>query len=86
MIIRFHRQFEKRYKALRGNQKEKFKQRRNILLEDPFHPLLNNHPLRGKYHGYRSINIGGDLRAIFKVQNEDMLIFVDIGPHARLYG
>jgi addiction module RelE/StbE family toxin len=86
MKIVLHRQFEKDYKVLRPNQKKKFKERRNLFLEDPFHPLLNNHPLQGKYTGYRSINIGGDLRAIFKARDSDTIVFVAIGPHGRLYG
>lgn len=86
MRIEFHREFEKQYKKLRSNQKKKFQERHDLFLEDSFHPLLNNHALRGRYAGYRSINVGGDLRAIFKASDNDTVLFADIGPHGRLYG
>ena len=86
MIIILHRLFEKRYRLLRPAQKRKFQERRDLFLADRFHPLLNNHPLVGKYEGYRSFNIGGDLRVIFKQLDDETVVFVEIGPHDRLYG
>ena len=47
---------------------------------------LNNHPLKGKWSGYRSINISGDLRALYKEMGEDKVIFTNIGSHNQLYG
>ncbi|PIP31366.1 hypothetical protein COX24_04015 [bacterium (Candidatus Gribaldobacteria) CG23_combo_of_CG06-09_8_20_14_all_37_87_8] len=47
--------------------------------------MLNNHPLRGNYVDYRSINITGDLRAVFKLINENEAIFVRVGTHSELY-
>lgn len=84
MIIILHRSFEKKYVKLRPAFKEKFKQRRDLFLEDSFHPFLNNHALHGKYEGFRSINVTGDIRAIFK-QLDEVVIFVDIGDHPGLY-
>ncbi|MDP3735667.1 MAG: type II toxin-antitoxin system YafQ family toxin [bacterium] len=86
MIIILHRRFEKRYRLLRLAEKRKFKERRDLFLADQFHPLLNNHPLAGKYDGYRGFNVGGDLRVIFKQLDRDTVVFVEIGPHDRLYG
>ncbi len=65
-------------------QKRKFIERRNIFLKDEFHPVLNNHALKGEYHGYRSINVTGDIRAIFK-RGFEYVIFVEIGSHSKLY-
>ena len=61
------------------------KERLVLFLQDEFNPILNNHPLRGKYKGYRSINITGDLRAIYQYQNPDIGIFVAIDTHSNLY-
>ena len=85
MIIRSHRNFKKQFYKLTKSQREKFKERSNIFLRDEFHPILNNHVLKGKYEGCRSINVGGDLRAIFKKSSEDV-VFVKIGSHSKLYG
>lgn len=85
MKIRFHKNFDKQYKKLNSERKKRVKQRLFLFLENPFHPLLGNHPLKGKYNGYRSINITGDLRAIYKFINEQECIFVTINTHSNLY-
>lgn len=85
MKIRFHRNFEKQYKKLRTNEKEKTKERLSLFIQDEFNPILNNHPLRGKYKGYRSINITGDFRAIYKYASSDARIFVAVNTHSNLY-
>ena len=54
-------------------------------MENPFHSLLNNHALSGKYSGYRSINIGGDLRAIYEPISLDIAFFIIMGTHPELY-
>jgi len=85
MIARFHRNFKKHYKNLEDKKKNKFEERINLFLEDEFDPALNNHPLRGKYKGYRSINITGDLRAIYKKMARNRAIFIAIDNHNNLY-
>lgn len=84
MIIKLHKNFVKQYKKLRESEKKRFKERRDLFLQDEFNPILNNHPLKGKYQGYRSINVTGDLRAIFKREG-NMVIFATIGSHSELY-
>jgi len=85
MKIRFHKNFEKQYKKLKKAQKKKTQERLILFLENPFHPILANHPLRGKYTGYRSINITGNLRAVYKFINEQECIFVAVDTHSNLY-
>lgn len=64
----------------------KFKERRNIFLQDKFGSVLNNHTLTGKWRGYRSINVTGNYRALYKEVNNDVVRFVAIGTHSELYG
>jgi len=78
MKIFLHKNFSKKYAKLRQNEKNKFKERRNLFLEDPYNPLLNNHPLAGKYAGCRSINVTGDLRVIYDTIDKDSVLFIDI--------
>lgn len=85
MKIRLHRNFERQYKKLRRQEKEKFKERRNLFLQNQFDPILNNHSLHGKYEGYRSINITGDLRVVYELINKDTAYFVAIDSHSNLY-
>lgn len=51
---------------------------------DSDHPLLNNHPLYGKWEGCWSINVTGDIRAIYKTEGF-IAIFLEIGSHGQLY-
>ncbi|OGE86340.1 MAG: hypothetical protein A3J48_02475 [Candidatus Doudnabacteria bacterium RIFCSPHIGHO2_02_FULL_46_11] len=85
MKIIFHKNFEKNYARLTSAQKEKFKNRKNIFLSNQFDPILRNHALSGRYEGYRSISITGDLRVIYMLINETTAFFVDIDSHSNLY-
>ena len=46
---------------------------------------LNSHPLVREWAGYRSIDITGDIRAIYKKEAERVVRFVAIGSHSQLY-
>jgi len=66
-----------------------FRDAQALFLEDQFHPQLRNHQLTGKLAGYRSINITGDWRALFKVVesgNRETITFHKLGTHKDLYG
>ena len=79
-----HRSFLKNFKKLPKEVRFKFFERRNLLLDDPFHPLLNNHSVEKAYPDCRSINITGDYRAIFFERGNET-IFIRIGTHSDLY-
>lgn len=85
MTIHLHKNFKKTYKKLTEPQKKKFKERRNLFMINEFDPILNNHALSGEYVGYRSINITGDLRVLYK-KNGDFVTFIKIDSHSNLYG
>lgn len=85
MKIRLHKNFKKKYKKLRESEKKKFKERRDLFLKNPYHPILNNHSLQGEYRGYRSIDITGDLRVHYELVADNMALFITIGTHSELY-
>lgn len=85
MKIKLHKDFEKQYQKLRASEKKKFKERRDLFIQDKQSPILNNHSLKGKYLGYRSINITGDLRVVYR-EDESNVTFVTIDSHSNLYG
>lgn len=85
MIIDFHKDFTKAFKKLPSKTKKKFQERLILFEKDTFNPILNNHSLSGEHKGYRSINVTGDIRAIYR-KNADNVIFVKMGSHSRLYG
>lgn len=85
MIIFYHKDFIKSFKKLPSKIKAKFKEKQLLFEEDEFDPILNNHALKGRWSGYRSINVTGDLRAVFK-RNPENVLFVAIDNHSNLYG
>ena len=88
MRLRFSRKFSKTYDKAPSKTKEAFDNRLKLFLDNPFNPQLNNHPLGGKYRGYRSINVTGDWRAIFSEfedESDKTVIFEVIGTHSQLY-
>ena len=85
MRIIFHKNFEKRYKKLPNKIKLKIKERNFLFIADPYNPLLNNHSLQGKYLGYRSLNVNGDIRIIYKLLDDNTALFSEIGTHSELY-
>ncbi len=84
MVVNYTKDFIKDSKRLTIRQKEKLKQRLKLFGQDKFNSSLNNHSLKGKYLGYRSINITGDLRAIYKTE-KDNIIFITLDSHSNLY-
>ncbi len=85
MTIDFHRDWKSQFRKLSPTQRDLFYQRVEMFIQNPFHPFLNNHPLHGALQGFRSINIGGDLRALFR-QTPEAYIFYRVGTHHQLYG
>ncbi len=80
----YHKRFKKQYNKLPQKIKVKFTERLEVFKDNPFAPELNNHPLHGEYLGYRSINITGDLRAVYEIQDESIK-FLFIDTHSNLY-
>ncbi len=65
-------------------QQNQLEERLEIFLANPYNPLLHNHQLTGDYADYRSINISGDIRALYYVEGDDYVL-VFVGTHAQLY-
>ena len=86
MQIKFSKKFIKMFAKVPIKIQVSFNKRLDIFLYDAFHPILNNHQLTGKYKKFRSINITGDWRVIFKeFKDDDLAIFYLIGMHSKLY-
>jgi addiction module RelE/StbE family toxin len=86
MHIYFHKHFEKMFQKCTPVVQKKFRERIAVFLDDPFSEELRNHALRGKYEGLRSINITGDIRAVYDPTDAEHVRFVAIGSHAQLHG
>lgn len=86
--IDYSKTFDKQLRKSPLKIKKAFRNRLELFLKQPFHPILNNHPLKGNLLGYRSINITGDWRALYSERSENrskVIIFEIIGTHSQLY-
>lgn len=86
MRILFHKDFRKGLEKLTANQKTRVGETIAIFENDPYEPILKNHALKGPLLGYRAISAGGDLRLIFK-ENDDYLyvVFIKVGTRNQVY-
>lgn len=85
MVIKTTGAFDKQYAKLNLKVKISFKRRVTLFKANPFDVSLRNHALKGKYLGCRSIDITGDVRALYTTQGDTIIIFGFIGTHSQLY-
>lgn len=83
--IDFTRSFTKQFKKLRPSSKHRFYERLELFKKNPHDRVLRDHALKGTYAGYRSIDIKGDLRALYRIRDGRMIIFAFIGSHSELH-
>lgn len=81
----FHQKsFKKNFRKLPQSVKESFQKRMMIFLRDEHDPLLRAHKLNPPWAGYKSIDITGDVRLIYKIEGNVCKLY-RIGTHAELY-
>lgn len=87
MDIKKHVNFKKQYKKLSDIDKNRVDQALEKFIENPTHPSLRNHALKGKdYEGLRSIDAAFDLRIIFFEEGDyKIVILLQVGTHSQLY-
>lgn len=59
-----------------------------MLEENPFHPRLKTHSLRGEFEGHRACSLGYDLRIIFRFveyEGAQAILLETIGTHDEVY-
>lgn len=78
----FDRQFQNRLSSL---QRQLALEAIELFIDEPFHKDLRNHALYGKWTGYRTISVGGDLRLHFKIISNVSVLFEAVGSHDQLY-
>ncbi len=86
MVIKYLPKFKKQYKKLPAKVQAQFDDSLRLFLVDPTSPKLRVHPLKGNYAGYWSMNVNGDIRALYLLQQDTMVIFALTGSHSELYG
>jgi mRNA-degrading endonuclease YafQ of YafQ-DinJ toxin-antitoxin module len=86
MHIIFSKKFRKRHRQLSLELQNRFRGRLILYLQNKNHPALNVHPLKGVFLGHYSLNVSGDIRAIFEIREHgNSILFHDIGSYSQLY-
>ena len=80
--IHYNNQFEDQFLKLPKTIQKKACKKEKIFKENPFHPSLRLHKLKGKLEGLWSISIDMKYRIIFKSLEDGVILFVSIGMHA----
>lgn len=87
MQIKYHRLFLKHFRqriAPNKNLVARFRQRLEIRTNDPQNAVLKDHQLVGKLQQYRSFSVTGDIRVVYRLEENTILLY-DIGSHNQVY-
>jgi addiction module RelE/StbE family toxin len=88
MQIYFSKEFEKNFKKrITGNKnlENRFFERLEFFKNNKNHPLLKNHPLKGKRASYYAFSVTADTRVIYQQAENKVYKFIDIGTHNQVY-
>lgn len=80
----FKKEYKKRIKSNKSKSK-KFFDKLEVFLKDPFHPTLQTHKLTGVLKDLWAFKVDYDLRVVFYFENDEKVIFVNIGTHDQVY-
>lgn len=86
MEVVYSHRFKKQYKKFPTELRAKVIERIGIFMDDTMNPLLNNHALAGEYRACCSINVTGNVRIIYEVQEDGTILLIAVGTHSELYG
>lgn len=84
-MIVYHRNFKKMLRKLPIAVQEKFYKCLGVFVKNSRHATLGTHSLSGEWVMCKSINVTGDIRAIYKERDNGVIQFVAIGSHSELY-
>lgn len=84
MEVKFHKNFKKKFKKIPIKVQDLFFERLDLFLRNKFDRTLNNHSVDKVFPNCKSINVGGDHRAIFEDRG-DTAVFIAIGTHSDFY-
>ena len=84
MKYQLSEQFRRKYKKQNVRIKNAIDKTLKKFSKNHLDPELNNHSLKNKFQGMRSIDITDDWRALYREERE-RIIFFEIGTHNQLY-
>jgi len=76
-----HSRFDKNYKKLPKEVKNKAKKKERIFRENPFDPRLKTHKLKGEEKETWAFDIDFHYRIKFIFLSDEEVLFLDVGIH-----
>ena len=86
MTIRYSKKFRKQYKKLTPKLQQKTTDLIRLWSQNPNDDSLRLHKLSGKMSRFHSIDITGDLRALYEIIDNEVYLYQMVGTHSQLYG
>lgn len=87
--VRFDATFEKHWlkylKKLKEKEKELLRERIALFKEDIFDKRLKTHRLKGNLREYYAFSISYSDRIVFRLLDEEEILFIEIGSHDVCY-
>lgn len=80
--IHYNDAFAEQFRALPTVIQKKAAKAEAFFRENPFHPSLRLHKLKGKLNGLWSISMDRKYLIIFKPLDDGVILFVSIGLHS----
>jgi mRNA-degrading endonuclease YafQ of YafQ-DinJ toxin-antitoxin module len=80
--IHYAEPFHEQFSALPLAIQKKACKAESFFRQNPFHPSLRLHKLKGKLEGLWSISVDRKYRIIFKPLEQGIILLVSIGLHA----
>lgn len=78
--ITYSDRFQKHYKKLSSEEKNQFKRKLLIFVENPMHPSLRVKRIKGT-DGLFEFSVNMDIRVIWFYEGETLVALIDIGHH-----
>ena len=79
------KKFDKQFRRQSVKIKKEFEKRIALFLSNINNPILNIHKLSGKLKDQCSFNVSGDIRVVYDISYDNIVILVAIGSHSELY-
>jgi addiction module RelE/StbE family toxin len=86
MTIRYSKKFKKQFKKLSPKLQLKTKECIKLWAKNPNDHSLRLHRLGGKMSRFYSIDVTGDVRALYEIINGEVYLYQMVGTHSQLYG
>lgn len=87
--VRFDTTFEKHWikylKRLNEKEKEQLRERIAVFKEDVFDRRLKTHRLKGNLKDYYAFSVSYSDRIVFRLLDNDEILFIEIGSHDVCY-